>query len=182
MKNLSKKGTTIVAKEHKGLYKSLLLIVAALSSGLPQKASAQQNLPITANENHVGLAVKNLDAEKEWYKKMFGMEEQQHFEISKMHVRTVLLRSPNGLGMELIEVKGATRKRSYKNALDAASDLGYGHWAIVVSDLNLAYKELISAGAQSVSAPAAAVNAGDSFAYVKDPEGNLIELMQIANK
>jgi catechol 2,3-dioxygenase-like lactoylglutathione lyase family enzyme len=162
----------------------LIKIAAALSfaSLFPSAGIAQTGSPIIATENHVGLAVKNLDAEKQWYENVFGMKEEQHFELAQYHVRTVLLRSPNGLGMELIEVKGAVRKREYKNALDAASDLGYGHWAIVVSDLKQAYSQLISEGATSVSAPAPAVQAGGSFAYVKDPEGNLIEVMQVPSK
>jgi catechol 2,3-dioxygenase-like lactoylglutathione lyase family enzyme len=136
-------------------------------------------IPVVATENHVGLSVKNLDLEKQWYEKVFGMEEIQHFELPQPKVRTVLLRSPNGLGMELIEREGAIRKKDYKDALDAASDLGYGHWAIVVSDLKQAYQQLINAGAVSVSVPGPAVQPGASFAYVKDPEGNLIEVMQL---
>ncbi len=154
----------------------------SLSTFIPIHSSAQNSTPVVATENHVGLSVKNLDTEKQWYEKVFGMQEEQHFELPKYNVRTVLLRSPNGLGMELIEVKGAARKRDYKNALDAASDLGYGHWAIVVSNLQQAYSQLVAAGAASVSAPAPAVQAGGSFAYVKDPEGNLIEIMQVPGK
>lgn len=164
------------------LLKKLLIITVGLTPLAPLHTYGQNSTPIVATENHVGLAVKSLEAEKQWYEKVFGMKEEQHYEIPKYNVRTVLLRSPNGLGMELIEVKGAVRKRDYKNALDAASDLGYGHWAIVVSDLKQAYAHLISAGATSVSASAPAVQPGASFAYVKDPEGNLIEVMQVPAK
>jgi len=166
----------------KSLFKTILITAISVASLTPLLSFAQNNVHIEAIENHVGLAVKNLDDEKQWYEKVFGMREEQHFEIPKYNVRTVLLRSSNGLGVELIEVKGAVRKRDYKNALDAASDLGYGHWAIVVSDLIKSYSQLIAAGAERVSAPAPAVQPGASFAYVKDLEGNLIEVMQLASK
>ena len=159
-----------------------VLLTGAIILFTTLNSKAQSGIPIIATENHVGLAVKNLDTQKKWYEKVFGMKEEQHFESSEYKVRTVLLRSTTGLGMELIEVKEASRKRDYKNALDAASDLGYGHWAIVVKDVKQAYSLLITAGATSVSAPAPAVQPGASFAYVKDPEGNLIELMQLASK
>lgn len=186
MENLIKnRAGSVVAWQNghfKGLFKTILITAVSVASLTPLHSFAQNNVPIAATENHVGLAVKSLDAEKQWYEKVFGMREEQHFEIPKYNVRTVLLRSSNGLGMELIEVKGAVRNRDYKNALDAASDLGYGHWAIVVSDLKQSYSQLIAAGAESISAPAPAVQPGASFAYVKDPEGNLIEIMQVAAK
>ena len=137
------------------------------------------NVPVIASINHVGLAVKDLSTMEKWYIKVFAMEEIQKLDIAEYHVKTVLLRAPNGLSVELIEVAGATRKRKYKDALDAAGDLGFGHWALTVQDLNKAYQTLVAAGASSVSAPGPAAQKGASFAYVKDPEGNLIELMQL---
>jgi catechol 2,3-dioxygenase-like lactoylglutathione lyase family enzyme len=57
---------------------------------------------------------------------------------------------------------------------------GYGHWAVDVDDLEAAFTWLLSAGAIEVWPPADAVAPGARFAYVKDPEGNLIELIQPA--
>lgn len=184
MKNLMRKSIEIVFMIQKKLHTNVtgVLLTGAIIVFTTLNSKGQSGIPIIATENHVGLAVKNLDTQKKWYEKVFGMKEEQHFESSEYKVRTVLLRSTTGLGMELIEVKEASRKRDYKNALDAASDLGYGHWAIVVKDVKQAYSLLITAGATSVSAPAPAVQPGASFAYVKDPEGNLIELMQLASK
>jgi hypothetical protein len=64
------------------------------------------------------------------------------------------------------------------HALDTSRSQGYGHWALEIDDLDQAFAELLAAGAQSVSAPAPAVQPGARFAYVKDPEGNLLELIQ----
>jgi catechol 2,3-dioxygenase-like lactoylglutathione lyase family enzyme len=81
--------------------------------------------------------------------------------------------------MELIERQGSERQRDFANALDAALTQGYGHWALTVADVDQEFKFLVSKGATVVSAPAAAVQPGSRFAYVKDPEGNLIELIQL---
>lgn len=145
------------------------------------KPPLPQTIPpsVKATANHVGLAVAHLEAEQRWYEQAFGMKAEQHFDLPNPRVRTVLLRAPNGLGIELIERAGATRPRAFTDALDAAQTLGYGHWALRVDDLSQAYTALTAAGAKSVSAPGPAVQPGARFAYVQDPEGNLIELIQL---
>jgi catechol 2,3-dioxygenase-like lactoylglutathione lyase family enzyme len=162
-------------------YKMPILITAILLMGFAgRQAIKNDNQPaVTATANHTGLSVKDLDAEKAWYGKTFNMTEIQHFELPNPRIRTVLLQAPNGLRVELIEREGASRGREYKDALDASLDLGYGHWAIVVDNLDQAFTILVKAGAGTVSAPGPAVQPGARFAYVKDPEGNLIELMQL---
>jgi catechol 2,3-dioxygenase-like lactoylglutathione lyase family enzyme len=158
-----------------------LLFIGAILAGFAGREAIQTGLQtgVAATANHVGLSVKNLDAERNWYEKAFNMKEEQHFELPNPRVRTVLLRAPNGLGMELIERAGASREREYKDALDASLSWGYGHWAIAVDNLDRAFAKLTDAGAATVSAPGPAVQPGARFAYVKDPEGNLIELMQL---
>jgi predicted enzyme related to lactoylglutathione lyase len=51
---------------------------------------------------------------------------------------------------------------------------------LAVDDLDAAFDRLVGLGAEAVWPPAAAVRPGARFAYVKDPEGNLIELIQPA--
>lgn len=154
-------------------------IILAFTGISANAQSTIKEAPIMASINHIGLSVKNLATMENWYINVFAMKEIQKLDIAEYHVKTVLLQAPNGLGVELIEVAGATRKRSYKDALDAAGDLGYGHLALTVKDLNKTYQTMLTSGASSVSAPAPAAQKGASFAYVKDPEGNLIELMQL---
>jgi predicted enzyme related to lactoylglutathione lyase len=51
---------------------------------------------------------------------------------------------------------------------------------LYVDDLDEAFARVLEAGATEVSAPAPAARAGARFAYLKDPEGNLLELIQPA--
>jgi catechol 2,3-dioxygenase-like lactoylglutathione lyase family enzyme len=101
----------------------------------------------------------------------------ERFALAEPPVRTVVLRAPNGLRLELIERAGC-RPQTFADPLDAAQTQGYGHWAVEVDDLDAAFAALSAAPGQPVSSPGPAVQPGARFAYVKDPEGNLLELIQ----
>jgi catechol 2,3-dioxygenase-like lactoylglutathione lyase family enzyme len=129
--------------------------------------------------HHTSLSVADLDAQRAWYQRALGLHEViEEFHLDEPPVRTVVLRSTSGVRLELIERAGASRTRAYVDPLDAASTLGFGHWAVSVRDLDAAFAAVIAAGGTGVWPPAAAVQPGARFAYVKDPEGNLIELIQ----
>ena len=129
--------------------------------------------------HHVSLSVADLDAQKRWYQQALGFSEViEQFEVPEPRVRTAVLRAPNGVQVELIERAGSGRTEVFGDPLDTARGQGYGHWALEVDDLEEAYAGLTRAGAQPIWPPAPAVQPGARFAYVKDPEGNLIELIQ----
>jgi catechol 2,3-dioxygenase-like lactoylglutathione lyase family enzyme len=89
----------------------------------------------------------------------------------------VVLRASNGLRLELIEREGS-HPQSFTDPLQASLTQGFGHWALEVDDLEEVFASLTGAGADPVSAPAPAIQPGARFAYVRDPEGNLLELIQ----
>ena len=133
---------------------------------------------IDVRHHHVSLAVLGLDAQLAWYAENLGFTEVvERFELPEPPVRTAVIRTASGLRLEMIERAGAS-PRSFDDPLAAAGVQGYGHWAIRVVDLDAAFGSLTEHGASAVSAPAPAVRPGDRFAYVKDPEGNLLELIQ----
>jgi catechol 2,3-dioxygenase-like lactoylglutathione lyase family enzyme len=133
---------------------------------------------VIARSHHVSLSVGDLDAQQHWYKHALGLSEVvEQFELPEPHVRTVVLRAPNGLRVELIEREGSSAQ-AFNDPLEAALTQGFGHWALEVEDLDRTFAELSAAGAQSVSPPAPAVQPGARFAFVRDPEGNLLELIQ----
>jgi catechol 2,3-dioxygenase-like lactoylglutathione lyase family enzyme len=137
------------------------------------------NFPAVARFHHVSLSVADLDAEQRWYQQALGLTDViERFELPEPAVRTVVLRGTSGLQVELIERAASARTRPAGDPLDAALAQGYGHWAIEVEDLDEAFADLTAAGGQPVWPPAAAVQPGARFAYVTDPEGNLLELIQ----
>lgn len=127
--------------------------------------------------DHVGLAVADLDAQCHFYGKAFGLLDEVRTEFPDAQIRTAFLRSATGLQIELIERKGSL-PHSFADAYEGAGTQGFFHWALAVDDLDAAINDVLAAGATQVSAPANAVRPGVRFAYVKDPEGNLLELIQ----
>jgi catechol 2,3-dioxygenase-like lactoylglutathione lyase family enzyme len=135
-------------------------------------------MAFTASAHHVGLSVADLDAEQRWYRSNLGLNEVvERVQLPEPPVRTVVLRAPSGLRLELIELAGS-EPSSADNPLDAARTQTSGHLALEVDDLDAAFSELTAAGAHPVSPPAPAASPGIRFAYVQDPEGNLLELIQ----
>jgi catechol 2,3-dioxygenase-like lactoylglutathione lyase family enzyme len=131
--------------------------------------------------NHVSISVADLDAQVAWYQRALGFAEVvEQYELPEPPVRTAVLQAAPGIRIELIERGGSERTGEYRDPLDMTRSQGYGHWAVDVDDLDAAFRWLLDAGATEVWPPADAVSPGARFAYVKDPEGNLIELIQPA--
>jgi catechol 2,3-dioxygenase-like lactoylglutathione lyase family enzyme len=128
--------------------------------------------------DHVGLSVADIDLQSDFYGRALGLTEiEERVNLPEAHVRTAILRDESGLKIELIE-RGGSTLQEFSDAFDGAGTQGYFHWALYVGDLDAAFADMLGAGATSVSAPAPAARKGARFAFVKDPEGNLLELIQ----
>ena len=166
---------------------SILRLSAALTIAASSSCSAIAAAPMArAHESdgprfaHVAISVADLDAMRTWYQTRLELPTVvERFQLPDPPVRTVILEGASGLRVELIERKGGSRLRTFKDPLDAASSHGYTHFALEVNDLDGAYRLLSVHGGTGVWPPGPAVQPGSRFAYVKDPEGNLIELIQL---
>jgi catechol 2,3-dioxygenase-like lactoylglutathione lyase family enzyme len=131
--------------------------------------------------DHVSISVADLDAQMAWYKRALGFTEVvEQYELPEPPVRTAILQAASDIRIEMIERGGSERTGEYSDPLDMTRSQGYGHWALNTEDLDAALEWILGAGATEVWPPADAVAPGARFAYVKDPEGNLIELIQPA--
>ena len=63
------------------------------------------------------------------------------------------------------------------NPVEAALTRGFGHVAFDVPDVDAAYDALVAAGASDRMSPRPSPEPGVRMAYVADPEGNLVELL-----
>ncbi|AXK65169.1 MULTISPECIES: VOC family protein [Burkholderia] len=127
---------------------------------------------------HIALSVGDLDRQRDFYASALGFaEELARIEIPEMQTRLLILRNPAGVEIELVEY--AESIASPRVGLsEVARRQGYFSWALTVSDLERAFEMVVAAGAIAVSTPRDAGRPGVRFAYVQDPEGNFIELLQ----
>ena len=131
----------------------------------------------TASFDHIGLSVADLDRQRHFYIEAFNLRETYRMEIPDAGIRTALLSGPGGAAVELTERAGSIPQH-FADAVEGAGVQGYFHWALTVDFLETAVAAAVAHGARVVSRPAQAMRPGVRFAYVADPEGNLIELVQ----
>jgi lactoylglutathione lyase len=127
--------------------------------------------------DHVGLTVADLSAMTEWYVDALGLDVELEFELDHVDFRGTMLRSPEGWRLELLHRVGNTAGLQAVDPVEAALTRGFGHIALDVPSVDAAYVELIVAGATDRMSPRPSPEPGVRMAYVADPEGNLIELL-----
>ena len=127
--------------------------------------------------DHVGLNVADLAAMTEWYCEGFGLEVEFRFELDHVEFHGAMLRSPDGWRLELLSRPGSVAGLQAETPVEAALTRGFGHLALDVPDVDAAYDALIVAGASDRMSPRPSPEPGVRMAYVADPEGNLVELL-----
>lgn len=135
--------------------------------------------PVGVRLDHVGIDVRNLDAQITFYRQVFGLQEQQRSAIPERHLIRVLLAADEGWYLELFHRRGAATVPVYTD--DSQHDvLGIGHLAVAcrtANELQQLHRRAVLAGAVSLMAPAA-VGGPEVRAYLRDPEGVLLELIE----
>jgi catechol 2,3-dioxygenase-like lactoylglutathione lyase family enzyme len=126
--------------------------------------------------DHVGLSVGDLDRATAWYHEALGFDVDFAFRIPVL--RGAILAHPSGLRIELLERGGSGGGIGGSDPDTALLTRGWAHIALEVEDLDGTYPRLVEAGASGVWEPRQAPEPGARMAFVHDPEGNLIELIE----
>jgi lactoylglutathione lyase len=132
--------------------------------------------------DHVGLTVGDLDAMSDWYSKALDMQVEFEFALDHVDFRGVMLRSAQFSGeaghrLELLHRPESVAGLQAADPVEAALTRGFGHIAFDVPDVDTAYDALLEAGATDRMSPRPSPEPGVRMAYVADPEGNLVELL-----
>jgi catechol 2,3-dioxygenase-like lactoylglutathione lyase family enzyme len=131
--------------------------------------------------DHVGLNVGDLPAMTDWYARALDLSVEFEFALDQFEFAGVMLSSPGGWRIELLHRTGQVAGLRAESPVDAARIRGYGHFALDVADVDQTYETLISAGAADRMSPRPSPEPGVRMAYVADPEGNLIEILDRAS-
>ncbi|MGV1033813.1 MAG: VOC family protein [Microbacteriaceae bacterium] len=127
--------------------------------------------------DHVGLSVADLEAQAEWYARALGLKRTGRFEVPPLGLRGEFVLSDEGWAIELLEREGSDGGLRAPDPMTALLTRGYGHVCLRVADVDAMFDALIAAGALERLSPRESPEPGVRFAFVADPEGNLIELL-----
>lgn len=146
--------------------------------------------PLFEAPNHVGITVRDLDAEVEFYTRLFGVEstrrrtydsqytaEQTGYPSARLDV--AMIKTPNSdLKLELIAYEYPIGKQ-----IDVETcNPGTWHLCLETPEIEAAFDRMTALGASPRSSCPVVVtsgpNAGGKVAYLRDPEGLTIELFE----
>jgi catechol 2,3-dioxygenase-like lactoylglutathione lyase family enzyme len=128
--------------------------------------------------DHAGLTVEDLDGAAEFYARAFGFEAEFPFALGVDGTRGVMLRHADGARLELFSRPGADGgPQRGRTPIETIGFRGFGHVALTAADLDAVFTRAVGAGAAERVSPRPSPEPGIRFAFVADPEGNLIELV-----
>jgi catechol 2,3-dioxygenase-like lactoylglutathione lyase family enzyme len=130
--------------------------------------------------DHVGLAVGELDAMTRWYTNVLRLTVEFEFALGELDFKGgVMLRSADRYRIELLHRDGNRTGLQAADPVAAALTRGFGHIALDDADVDVAFTEFVESGAAERMSPRPSPEPGVRMAYVADPEGNLIELLDL---
>jgi predicted enzyme related to lactoylglutathione lyase len=152
-------------------------------------------MPIRARYVHTNLVAEDWRALAAFYERVFGCEPipperdlsgawvEAGTGVAGARIRGVHLRLPGypegGPTLEIFQYEPALAREPI-----AVNRPGFGHIAFAVPDVATARREVLAAGGRAVGEAVSLEIPGAgsvSFAYVRDPEGNVVELQAWAD-
>ncbi len=127
--------------------------------------------------DHVGLCVAELDAAQAFYERAFGFRLQLAFSLPG-EIRGAMMTHDSGMRFELFERPGSRPGIHDQMPDEALATRGYGHFALKAPEINSVFQRAVAEGARPMIAPRPSPEPGVRFAFLADPEGNLVELVE----
>jgi len=122
---------------------------------------------------HSMLRVKNLDASIKFYCQGLGMHEISRFESEQGRFTLLFLSYTDFASGPAIELT-----YNWDQADDYSHGTGFGHLAVGVPDIQGMCDRLAAHGGTVTTAPKKMLEGAPHLAFVKDPDGYSIELIQ----
>jgi len=160
---------------------SCLLVSGAAQTGSMKKMFSRSTIDI-------GVVVSDVDKAAKFYTEAVGFTEVQGFDVAPQlagdtgltnyhpfKVRVfVLADEPTATHLKLMEVPDAAPKKTDQQYI--SSSLGYSYLTVLVTDMKAAVERAKAAGVSPVKAPYQ-LDGNNYLTLLKDPDGNLIELI-----
>ena len=136
---------------------------------------------------HTGIVVSDMKRSLRFYRDLLGMEVWADFKDTSQMVQAVTdvpganiwmikLKAADGVSIELLQY--------LSNPQDVpepakACDVGCNHIALQVEELETLYEKLTAEGIRFHAPPTVSSDGGAKVTYCRDPEGVIVELVEI---
>jgi catechol 2,3-dioxygenase-like lactoylglutathione lyase family enzyme len=167
-------------KKRLGISVIVFILYIILVGGKEGLMAEEQNNKVgfDISFHHVGISVANLDESIAWYRDILGFEEVTRMEqgvtedkMSIGHIRR------GNCYIELFQVEGSKPLPEYRRDPNADFTVqGLKHFALQVSDVHAALKELKAKGVEVAFGPID--TPGVNFVFIRDNSGNAFELIE----
>ena len=134
-------------------------------------------MPVALRIDHAGASVANLEASTRFYCEVLGFAVEEHFQIPSTPVRGAVLINAVGTRVELFCRPDSLALPS-GHPIESTRQQGWFQLAFAVGDLATTYSQVLERGARSVKPPFRAPDGRAQVAFIADPDGHLIELIQ----
>lgn len=137
--------------------------------------------------HHIGLCVTKMEEMMKFYEEFLGLKKVSDFTMQGKFLDTVQgkpqmdywivkYETKNGIVIELLQDRGHEVEPQTENSLQAA---GLRHFAFLVDDVDAEYKRVKERGYETISEPCTSEDGTMRLFFVRDPEMNLVEIMQL---
>jgi len=116
---------------------------------------------------HVCLNVSDADELAQWYKDNLGFEDSWAFTSEDGETRNVYVADDNGFELQLSDTEGNE---------EFEPGTAFDHFAVHTEDVDAAFEEIDDHGV--VKEPGDQPAAGARTAFIEDPDGHVIELIE----
>lgn len=133
--------------------------------------------------HHYGITVSDLDESIAFYRDVFGMDLLDRFSMDAEAFSELLGSTTTGAEVAFLDAGGfrlELEEHANANVNVPAStepvDVGVPHLCLAVDDIQAVYET--HEDIDFVSAPGSASDSGATIVYLRDPDGNLVELIE----
>lgn len=124
---------------------------------------------------HASIRTSNMNRSVEFYSKLLGMKIIRRMDVAQTNAEIVFLQDVEGKGATL----ELTFYRDQKRFIQADyEDRLFDHLAFTVEDMDKTLAAMREAGVTITDEPYRLAASGNLLAFVEDPDGSLIELIE----
>jgi catechol 2,3-dioxygenase-like lactoylglutathione lyase family enzyme len=128
--------------------------------------------------DHAGISVADLERSERFYREVLGFERvEDRFAFPEHDLKGVVLVNAQGARVELFERQGSV-PAGLQHHIESTRRQGWFQYALAVPDIAQTFAAVTAAGAQATLAPTTAPDGASLVAFVRDPDGNLVEFLQ----